>query len=135
MNFLEGKASGGEIHVAGHRVAAPRALPDGDLRVGVRPEYLSIAEAGHAGVLPAVVERVQDVGTHQMLTANINGQIVKAFVVLRAGHVASDAMVMELQDFVKSQVAPYKYPRAIQFVDQLPRTATGKLQRFRLHQT
>ena len=63
------------------------------------------------------------------------GQIVKAFVVLRAGHVASDAMVMELQDFVKSQVAPYKYPRAVQFVDQLPRTATGKLQRFRLHQT
>ena len=63
------------------------------------------------------------------------GQIVKAFVVLRAGHVASDAMVMELQDFVKSRVAPYKYPRAVQFVDQLPRTATGKLQRFRLHQT
>ena len=58
-----------------------------------------------------------------------------SFVVLRAGHVASDAMVMELQDFVKSQVAPYKYPRAVQFVDQLPRTATGKLQRFRLHQT
>ena len=63
------------------------------------------------------------------------GQIVKAFVVLRAGHMASDAMVMELQDFVKSRVAPYKYPRAVQFVDQLPRTATGKLQRFRLHQT
>ena len=48
---------------------------------------------------------------------------------------ASDALVMELQDFVKSQVAPYKYPRAVQFVDQLPRTATGKLQRFRLHET
>ena len=63
------------------------------------------------------------------------GQIVKAFVVLRAGHIASDALVMELQDFVKSQVAPYKYPRAVQFVDQLPRTATGKLQRFRLHET
>ncbi|MGU3629371.1 benzoate-CoA ligase family protein [Comamonas sp. C24C] len=63
------------------------------------------------------------------------GQIVKAFVVLRAGHTASDALVMELQDFVKSQVAPYKYPRAVQFVDQLPRTATGKLQRFRLHET
>lgn len=63
------------------------------------------------------------------------GQIVKAFVVLRAGHMASDALVMELQDFVKSQVAPYKYPRAVQFVDQLPRTATGKLQRFRLHET
>ncbi|MDR0213350.1 MAG: benzoate-CoA ligase family protein [Comamonas sp.] len=61
------------------------------------------------------------------------GQIVKAFVVLRAGHAAGDAMARELQDFVKSTVAPYKYPRAVAFVDQLPRTATGKLQRFRLH--
>ena len=63
------------------------------------------------------------------------GQIVKAFVVLRAGYAASDALGMELQDFVKSTVAPYKYPRAVQFVAQLPRTATGKLQRFRLHET
>ena len=62
------------------------------------------------------------------------GQIVKAFVVLRAGHSGDEAMVKTLQDFVKSTVAPYKYPRAVQFVDQLPRTATGKLQRFRLQQ-
>ena len=62
------------------------------------------------------------------------GQIVKAFVVLRAGHNSDEAMVKTLQDFVKSTVAPYKYPRAVQFVDQLPRTATGKLQRFRLQQ-
>lgn len=62
------------------------------------------------------------------------GQIVKAFVVLRSGHVGDEAMVKTLQDFVKSTVAPYKYPRAMQFVAQLPRTATGKLQRFRLHQ-
>ncbi|WP_417282550.1 benzoate-CoA ligase family protein [Comamonas sp.] len=62
------------------------------------------------------------------------GQIVKAFVVLRAGHVGDETMAKALQDFVKSTVAPYKYPRAVQFVDQLPRTPTGKLQRFRLHQ-
>ena len=61
------------------------------------------------------------------------GQIVKATVVLAKGYEADDAMVKTLQDFVKSTVAPYKYPRAVQFVDQLPRTATGKLQRFRLH--
>ena len=60
------------------------------------------------------------------------GQIVKAVVVLRAGHEASDALVKELQDFVKQTIAPYKYPRAIEFVAQLPRTETGKLQRFRL---
>ncbi len=63
------------------------------------------------------------------------GQIVKAFVVLRSGQVADEAKARELQDFVKRSVAPYKYPRAITFVDQLPRTQTGKLQRFRLHGT
>ncbi len=60
------------------------------------------------------------------------GQIVKAFVVLRPGHVADAAMVKTLQDFVKQTVAPYKYPRAIEFRTQLPRTETGKLQRFKL---
>ncbi|GIX25438.1 MAG: acetyl-CoA synthetase [Caldimonas sp.] len=60
------------------------------------------------------------------------GQIVKAFVVLREGHVPSQAMVRELQDFAKRTVAPYKYPRAIEFREQLPRTETGKLQRFKL---
>jgi 2-aminobenzoate-CoA ligase len=60
------------------------------------------------------------------------GQIVKAFVVLRGGHQGDEAMVKTLQDFVKSTVAPYKYPRAVEFRDALPRTETGKLQRFRL---
>ena len=63
------------------------------------------------------------------------GQIVKAFVVLKAGEAGSDAMTLTLQDFVKQTVAPYKYPRAVAFVDQLPRTQTGKLQRFKLHET
>ncbi len=60
------------------------------------------------------------------------GQIVKAFVVLRPGHDADDAMTKALQDFVKAAIAPYKYPRAVEYVSALPRTATGKLQRFRL---
>jgi 2-aminobenzoate-CoA ligase len=60
------------------------------------------------------------------------GQIVKAFVVARAGHAPGDALTRQLQDFVKATIAPYKYPRAIEFRDALPRTATGKLQRFRL---
>jgi 2-aminobenzoate-CoA ligase len=62
------------------------------------------------------------------------GQIVKAYVVLRPGQVASDEMVKTLQDFVKQTVAPYKYPRAIQFMEKLPRTQTGKLQRFKLRE-
>jgi 2-aminobenzoate-CoA ligase len=62
------------------------------------------------------------------------GQIVHAYVTLRADHVGDDAMVKALQDFVKNTIAPYKYPRAITFVSMLPRTQTGKLQRFRLRE-
>jgi 2-aminobenzoate-CoA ligase len=60
------------------------------------------------------------------------GQVVKAYVVLREGLVGGDAMTKVLQDFAKEQIAPYKYPRAMEFVAALPRTSTGKLQRFRL---
>lgn len=63
------------------------------------------------------------------------GAVVKAFVVLREGANAGDEKAHELQDFVKAQIAPYKYPRTVEFVDELPRTATGKLQRFRLRDT
>lgn len=62
------------------------------------------------------------------------GSIVKAVVVLRDGLMGDAAMVKELQDFVKARIAPYKYPRAVEFADSLPRTATGKLQRFRLRE-
>ena len=61
------------------------------------------------------------------------GQVITAFVVPQAGVEADDALVKTLQDFVKSAIAPYKYPRVIRFSDTLPRTQTGKLQRFRLH--
>jgi 2-aminobenzoate-CoA ligase len=60
------------------------------------------------------------------------GHIVKAFVVTAPGGGGSEALARELQDFVKAELAPYKYPRAIEFVADLPRTLTGKLQRFRL---
>jgi len=55
-------------------------------------------------------------------------------VVLQPDVAPSDDLVKELQAFVKSQIAPYKYPRKIDFVADLPRTETGKLQRFRLRQ-
>ncbi|MDI4657724.1 acyl-CoA synthetase [Xanthobacter autotrophicus] len=57
------------------------------------------------------------------------GEIVKAFVVLRAGFVGDAALVAALQDHVKRVTAPYKYPRAIAFIDELPKTMTGKVQR------
>ena len=62
------------------------------------------------------------------------GQIVKAVVVLRPGYTPGEALTKALQDFVKRTIAPYKYPRAVEFVAALPRTETGKLQRFRLRQ-
>jgi 2-aminobenzoate-CoA ligase len=62
------------------------------------------------------------------------GMVVKAFVVLRPGHAGDAAMVKNLQEHVKALLAPFKYPRQIAFVDRLPRTETGKLQRFRLRQ-
>lgn len=60
------------------------------------------------------------------------GQIVKAYVVLNKGFAADAPLTRALQDFVKAAVAPYKYPRAIEYVTSLPRTETGKLQRFEL---
>jgi 2-aminobenzoate-CoA ligase len=62
------------------------------------------------------------------------GTIVKAYVVLRDGAVAGPDKVAELQAFAKQAIAPYKYPREIEFLAALPRTATGKIQRYRLRQ-
>ena len=76
----------------------------------------------HAAVLEAAVIGVND---EQGLTKT------KAFVVLKPGAAASDE---ELKAFVKERLAPYKYPRAIEFVPELPKTATGKIQRFRLRE-
>ena len=62
------------------------------------------------------------------------GEIVQAHVVLRAGHAASDLLTRELQDHVKNTIAPYKYPRSVVFTEALPKTDSGKIQRFRLKQ-
>ena len=62
------------------------------------------------------------------------GMIVKAYVVLASGFAGDDALATELQDHVKREIAPYKYPRAVEFVAQLPKTETGKLRRFALRE-
>ena len=86
------------------------------------PEVENVLLA-HASVAECAVVGVPD---------DARGQVVKAFIVVPAGVAASDALAKELQDYVKSQLAPYKYPRAVEFVPELPRTLTGKIQRFRL---
>jgi 2-aminobenzoate-CoA ligase len=80
---------------------------------------------GHAAVAECGVVGAPD---------EARGMIVKAYVVLAAGVDGDDALAAELQDHVKRAIAPYKYPRAIEFVAGLPKTGTGKLQRFALRQ-
>jgi 2-aminobenzoate-CoA ligase len=77
----------------------------------------------HPAVLECAVIGAPDAG---------RGQIVEAHVVLAGGHAADALMVKLLQDHVKAVIAPYKYPRSIVFAETLPKTQTGKLQRFRL---
>jgi 2-aminobenzoate-CoA ligase len=79
----------------------------------------------HAGVAECAVVGAPD---------PVRGQVVKAFIVPRPGITAADPLRKELQEFVKQRIAAYKYPRSIEFVAALPRTETGKVQRFRLRQ-
>lgn len=95
---------------AGYNIAGPE-VEDGLLR------HPAVAECGVVGVPDE--ER---------------GQVVKAYVVLKPGYTAGPELAAEMQAFVKAAIAPYKYPRLIEFVATLPRTETGKLQRFVLRQ-
>jgi len=96
------------IVTSGYNVASPEVE-------SVLLEHPAVAECGVVGIPD--IER---------------GQLLKAFVVLNPGHIADDAVIRELQTFVKNNAAPYKYPRQIEFVEKLPRTEVGKLQRFKL---
>jgi 2-aminobenzoate-CoA ligase len=79
----------------------------------------------HPDVLEVAVVGAPDPG---------RGMIVQAFVVLREGAARDAAKVTELQDFAKQSIAPYKYPRVVEFVTELPKTISGKTQRYRLRQ-
>ncbi len=95
---------------AGYNIAGPEVE-------AALQQHPAVAECGVVGVPDA--ER---------------GQIVRACVVLKSGYTGNAPMVEELQVFVKKTIAPYKYPRSVQFLAALPRTETGKLQRFKLRQ-
>jgi 2-aminobenzoate-CoA ligase len=68
------------------------------------------------------------------MQSELCGAALRAVVADGPGHVGDAAMARDLQEFVKRTIAPYKYPRAIEFTADLPRTETGKIQRFRLRQ-
>jgi glycerol transport system ATP-binding protein len=80
MNFLPGQVDAQGFHVGGALLPLllGQVLPFGDIKLGIRPEYLSVAVAHAPGALPAVVTQVQDVGTHIMLTATVAGHSLKA---------------------------------------------------------
>ena len=89
----------------------------------VSPFEVEAALSSHEAVLEAAVVGAED--AEKLVKP-------KAFVVLRGEAKASDALKAALQQHVKDRLAPYKYPRWIEFVSELPKTATGKIQRFRL---
>ena len=114
------------VDAEGHFVYAGRT--DDMLKVGgiyVSPVEVEAALVTHPAVLEAAVIGRAD-----------EEKLVKpvAYVVLKPGHAASPGLAEELRQHVKSRLAPYKYPRWIEFIDELPKTATGKIQRYKLRQ-
>jgi len=93
---------------SGYNIAGPE----------VEAALLSHAAVAECAVIGAVDEQ--------------RGQIVQAHVVLAQGFAADGELARQLQDHVKAVIAPYKYPRSVLFVETLPKTQTGKIQRFRL---
>lgn len=73
MNFLAARSANGTIEVAGTPLVPTRELPAGELKIGIRPEYLRLAPAGAGGAVPATVAQVQDVGTYTMVSARTEG--------------------------------------------------------------
>lgn len=93
-------------------------------RIG--PFEVESALVEHPAVLECAITAVPD---------PIRGQIVKATVVLAKNYIASESLVKELQDHVKNVTAPYKYPRIIEFVDELPKTISGKIRRVEIRES
>ena len=96
----------------------------GGYRIG--PFEVESALVSHPAVVEAAVVAAPDAD---------RGGVVRAVVVLREGHLGSDALARELQEHVKAQTAPYKYPRIVEFAAELPRTPTGKIRRAKLRET
>jgi acyl-coenzyme A synthetase/AMP-(fatty) acid ligase len=106
-----------------HCVSADEVIKSAGYRIG--PFEVESALVEHPAVVEAAV-----VGTPDP----VRGQIVKAFVVLRPGYSAGEQLVRELQQHCKQVTAPYKYPREIEFVAELPKTISGKIRRVELRQ-
>ena len=99
MNFLPGSMTAAGFHTVGTTVTAPvgHRLPDGEFKLGVRPEYVSLATANAEGALSMTVTQVQDVGTHVIVSAQREGHIVKARLSVNKGNlVAGDNVWLQV---------------------------------------
>jgi glycerol transport system ATP-binding protein len=95
MNFMAGQVDDQSISLAGISLPLPPdlALPAGDIKLGIRPEYVSLVSSGSPGALPMTVTHVQDVGTHLMLSASLSGQTIKAHLPTGATNLVSGSTV------------------------------------------
>lgn len=84
MNFIPSIMQEGHLQIGVHKLLVDRRLPSGEIKLGIRPEYLALASQSEEGVLPVVVTNIQDIGTFFMLTANVDGLHLKARLSLNA---------------------------------------------------
>jgi glycerol transport system ATP-binding protein len=99
MNFVSGQVVTDTVQLAGHTLALPagRSMSDGDLKLGIRPEYLKVVAAHTAGALPMKVSQVQDVGTHVILTASLAHHTLKARLPTNAaGHAVGHTVWLQV---------------------------------------
>lgn len=95
MNFMHAQVEPDGVHVGDQVLTLPNSahLPLGEIKLGVRPEYVALADAQTSGALPMVVSQVQDVGTHFIVTARHNDQVVKARLSANAAQLNADQTV------------------------------------------
>jgi len=134
-SYLEDPEENGKVFQHGWYNTGDKAIKDADGYFTFVGRGDDIIKASGYRVGPFEVESV--IQEHPAVAENavvaspdpIRGEIIKAFIVLVAGYKSSDALVKEIQDFVKARTAPYKYPREIEFMDELPKTVSGKIKR------
>ncbi|GGC66412.1 acyl-CoA synthetase [Haloferax sulfurifontis] len=127
--LVDGWSLPGDIYI--HR-------EDGRLEYKAREDDLIISSGYNipGPEVEAVLQELDEVSEVAVVGApdEERGQVVKAFVILADGFDASDELTESLQNHVKNTLAPYKYPRRVEYVDELPRTETGKIQRVKLRE-
>jgi acetyl-CoA synthetase/medium-chain acyl-CoA synthetase len=140
LGYWDDPAQTGQAFTAGWYLTGDRATRDADGYLWFTGRADDMFNSGAYRIGPFEVESVLQ--EHPAIAESavvsspdpIRGQIVKAFVILAPGYDASDALAAEIQDFVRQQTAPYKYPRAIEFVTDLPKTISGKIRRVELRE-